>query len=160
MSLCNIFLTSVFYVEMLFPALPGQKLHRMCLCAEPPGDHSADRGPAQSAPAGDCQNLPEWERLRCVWEVWSNLQHAHPIPHIPLHCNPYNSMCPAISSHSDTQVRTWWCFVSARYHQCLSSLCIFQKWIKPLCSLKKWKGWQGWGEIRLCLEYVVDDNPF
>lgn len=106
MSLCNVFLTHIFHMEMLFFFSLGQKLHRMCLCAESPGDHSADSGPAQSAPAGDCQNLPERERLRCVREVRSNLQHAHPIPHIPLHCNPYNSMCPAISSHSDTQVRT------------------------------------------------------
>lgn len=122
-SIYNAFLTYIFHMEMFFFALPGQKLHRMCLCAESPGDHSADSGPAQPAAAGDCQNLPEWERLRCVWEVWSNLQHAHPIPHLSLHCNPYNSMCPAISSHSDTQVRAQLCFVSTLAMPAITSAC-------------------------------------
>lgn len=85
---------------------PGKELHRMCLCPESSGDHSADGGPAQPAPAGHCQNLPERERLRCVWEVRSNLQHAYPIPDIPLHRHPHHSVRPAVSDHSDAQVRT------------------------------------------------------
>lgn len=129
-----------------FSLSPGKKLHRMCLCPESPGDHSADGGPAQSAPAGYCQNLPEWERLRCFWEVRSNLQHTYPVPDISLHCYPYNGVRPAVSNHSDTQVRTrlWFVkyFCCAHYQQCLcqkrlgqcsqtpSSLCILKKFIE------------------------------
>lgn len=77
----------------------------MCLCPKPPGYHPTDSGPAQSAQTGYRQNLPERKWLCCFWEVRSNLQHAHPIPDISFHSDPYNSVCPAISNHSDTQVR-------------------------------------------------------
>lgn len=69
MFLSNVTLTYIFHMEMFFFCSAGQKLHRMCLCAESAGDHSAHSGPAQSAAAGHCQNLPERERLRCVREV-------------------------------------------------------------------------------------------
>lgn len=42
-----------------FPLSPGKKLHRVRLCPKPPGYHPADSGPAQPAPAGHRQNLPE-----------------------------------------------------------------------------------------------------
>lgn len=107
-----------------FPLSPGKKLHGMCLCPESPGDHSADGGPAQSAPAGYCQNLPEWERLRYFWEVWSNLQHAHPVLDISLHCYSYNSMRPAVSNHRDAQVRTQLRFFKYFCCACCHCACI------------------------------------
>lgn len=140
------FLYGFFMWKCSFSFSPGKKLHRMCLCPESPGDHSANSGPAQSAPSGYCQNLPEWEWLCCFWEVWSNLQHTYPVPDISLHCYPYNSVRPAVSNHSNTEVRThlWFFnyFYCACYHQCLcqkrlgqcsqtpSSLCILKKWIE------------------------------
>ena len=45
------------------------ELHRMHLCSEPPGDHTAHSGTAQPAPRGYRQDVPQWERLRCVREV-------------------------------------------------------------------------------------------
>ncbi len=46
-----------------------QKLHRLCVCAEQAGHHSTHQRPRQPASTGHSEDLPERERIRCVWEV-------------------------------------------------------------------------------------------
>ena len=88
-----------------------QKLHGLRLRAEPAGHHAVLGGAGQPAAAGHRQNVPERERLRRVGEVRPHLQHAHPLPHLPLHRHAHHRLCPALCHHRHTQVRdhltTW-----------------------------------------------------
>lgn len=78
----------------------------MHLCPKPASDHSPYSGTAQSAPRRYRQNLSQRERLCCVREVQTGLQHPYPLLNFSLHSHLHHSLCPAISHHSNTQVRT------------------------------------------------------
>lgn len=72
--------------------------------SEPAGHHSALRWTGPPAPAGHRQDLPEREWLCRVGEVRPHLQHAHPLPHLPLHRDPNHGLRTALCHYSHPQV--------------------------------------------------------
>lgn len=82
-----------------------EELHGLRLRAEQAGHHAVLWRSGQPAPAGHRQNVPEWKRLRRIREVRPNLQHAHPVPYIPLHRHAHHRVRSALRHHRHAQVR-------------------------------------------------------
>lgn len=93
----------------------------MHLCPEPASDHPTHGGAAQSAPRGYRQNVSQRERLCCVWEVQTGLQYPHPILSLSFHSHLHHSVCPALSHHSNAQVRAAFNFAGGLHTQSCQS---------------------------------------
>lgn len=84
---------------------PDPKLLRLRLRPEPAGHHAVvQRSGQQPAAARHRQDLPERERIRRVREVRPHLQHAHPLPHLPLHRHAHHRLRSALRHHRHPQV--------------------------------------------------------
>ena len=90
---------------------PDSKLLRLRLRPEPAGHHAVvQRSGQQPAAARHRQDLPERERIRRVGKVRPHLQHAHPLPHLPLHRHAHHRLRSALRHHRHPQVRFWFLF--------------------------------------------------
>lgn len=106
-SIWNLFpfsLQSTLHVSVLcmFSFFTDQELFRLCLCTKQTGDHSIWR--ESRVASGHREDVSEREWLCPCWQVWAHLWNAYNLPHLSLHCHPYNCLCTAFCHHSHPEV--------------------------------------------------------